>query len=73
MRHVFATKLLKIELNDAHRNLNKSQIEIFRFVREISNHLSIDIFSNFFKRQEFALRSLHTHETQNTLTTMLKT
>jgi len=62
MRHVYVTKLLKIELNIAHRNINRSQIEIFCLVRDISNHLSIDFIKKFFRRQEAALYFLHTQE-----------
>jgi len=62
IKYVFATKLLKIELNDAYKTLNRAHIEIYRLVREISKHLPIYIYSNFFKRKESALHSLFIHE-----------
>jgi len=62
IRHVFATKLLKIKLNDAYKTLNRTHIEVYRLVKEISKHLPIYVYSNFFKRQESALHSLFAHE-----------
>jgi len=42
--------------------LNRAHIKVYRLVREISKHLLIYVYSNFFKRQESALHSLFTHE-----------
>jgi len=64
LRQIYRTKLLKIELNDAHRNINRSQTEIFRLVRNISNHLPISVVKKFFNIQETILHSLYTQKTR---------
>jgi len=62
LRHNFALKLLKIELNDAYRSQNQSKMQIFRLVSKISRHLSEYIYMNFFKSQESSLFSLFTQK-----------
>jgi len=66
LRHIYVIKILKIELNDAHRNINRSQTELFRLVRDISNHLPNRVAKKFFNRQEFTLNSLYIQKIQKT-------
>jgi len=47
-----------------HRNMNRSQTEIFHLVKAISNHLPIGVVKKLFKRQESALHFLHSQEIQ---------
>jgi len=62
LRHVFATKILKIELNDAHKSLNSAKIEVCRLVREISKHLPVYLYSKFFRLQNSFLHFLFTNK-----------
>jgi len=59
-------RVLRLELGDAFRVIQKSRGLIFQLVRRISNCIPIYIMNTFIKKQEQSLHYFHIRESQNT-------
>jgi len=55
---IFAKKILRIELNDTYKSLNKAKIETHRLVKEISKHLPFYLYNKFYRLQNSSLQFL---------------
>jgi len=55
-------RTLRIELNDAFRNMHSSRAQIFHLVRKITQHFPTYINNSVFKKQEQSLYHFYLHE-----------
>jgi len=59
-------RILRLELSDAFRGIQKLRDLIFQLVRRITNCIPIHIVNTFIKKQEHSLHYFHIQESQNT-------
>jgi len=55
LNYTFATKALKLELQDAYKHLYHTRTRMFKICSDISNYLPISIANTFFRQQEMKM------------------